>query len=365
MKYHDSIDEHIQSLILGWFAVNGRSLPWRNSYAAYEVWISEVMLQQTQMERGVHYFNRWMERFPEVQAVAEAEEQEVLKYWEGLGYYARARNLQKAAKIMVKEHGCQVPSTYDELLRLPGIGEYTASAISSISYNQDYPVVDANVERVYARLFDIDQPLKEKETRVRMKLIARHLLPEGEARNYNQGLMDFGAVICKPKNPLCSDCFLNEFCLAHKRGCVDIRPVPSKKKEKILISMASGILEYQGNIFIQQRLEKDVWGGLWEFPGGEIEMGESAEEALVREFMEETEFSVEVIEKLPVVEHYYTRYKVVLQCFRCRFTGKRSELPVPRLHAAQQYRWVSVDQLSEYGFSSGHRKIINTILQTG
>lgn len=363
-EYHKSIAGKIQNGILDWFASNGRSLPWRKNYSAYEVWISEIMLQQTQMERGVDYFLKWMKRFPTVTDVAEAEEQEILKYWEGLGYYARARNLQKAAGIMVKDHGAAVPTSYEELLCLPGIGEYTASAVASIAYKLDYPVVDANVERVYARIFDISSPLKEKETRKNIKSMAKDLLPAGQARNYNQGLMDFGAMVCSPKNPDCEKCFLNEYCLALQNGCVELRPVVAKKEKQITIHMVSGILVHNDRIFIQQRLEKDVWGGLWEFPGGEIEKGELAEAALKREFSEETEFEVEVGEYMLTVNHFYTKYKVILHCYRCFFSEESANLPQPVLHAAQQFRWVEAEELNEFGFSSGHRKIINTLFKS-
>lgn len=322
------------------------------------------MLQQTQMERGVSYFQRWIERFPDVFAVAEADEQEIMKYWEGLGYYSRARNLHKTARLLVDEYDGIIPGEYKELLRFPGIGEYTASAVASIGFNKDYPVKDANVERVYARLFDLDTPIKAKETVKRVKNIAHTLLPEGKARDFNQALMDFGALVCMPKNPQCESCVLRSFCMAYVRETVGLRPVVSKKEKQIVVEMVSGILVCNEAIYIQQRLEKDVWGGLWEFPGGRIEAGEKREEGLRREFFEETEIEVEVGDKLLEVVHYYTKYKVILHCYGCRLKNSSGALPVPVLHAAQQYRWVSVGEMENYAFSAGHRKIIDQLLKT-
>ncbi len=356
--------DDLQQSLLSWFSEHARDLPWRGSYNPYHVWISEVMLQQTQMERGVGYFLRWIQRFPDISSVAEADEQEIMKHWEGLGYYSRARNLHKTARILVDEYDGMIPDDYATLLDFPGIGEYTASAIASIGFNQDYPVKDANVERVYARLFDIDTPIKAKETVARVKSIAREMLPSGRARVFNQALMDFGALLCTPKNPACGACLLNHLCMAHIRETVAERPIVGKKEKQIVVEMVSGILVCNELIYIQQRLEKDVWGGLWEFPGGRPEVKEGRESALAREFFEETEIEIEVCSKLIDVVHYYTRYKVILHCYGCKLKNGSDELPVPLLHAAQQYRWIDVTEIDDYAFSAGHRKIINQLMQT-
>lgn len=362
MKQVDAIEKelifNIQKALLDWFDKENRELPWRKNYSPYHVWISEVMLQQTQMERGVDYFLRWIEMFPSVTAVADADEKDILKQWEGLGYYARARNLHKAAKIIKSDFGGELPKTHQELLSLPGIGPYTASAVSSIAFNDDYPVIDANVERVYARLFNISAPLKEKETKKLVERLAKLLLPLGKARLFNQALMDFGALICSPRAPKCPECFFSSSCQALKRDVVNKRPVLLKKEKKIVIEMVSGILVKNGKVFIQQRLAKDVWGSLWEFPGGKVEPGEALEDALVREFLEETEIDISIHEKLVSVTHFYTKYKVNLHCFRCSTIEGEEKTFSPVLHAAQQSEWVTPDQLNQYGFSAGHRRVI-------
>lgn len=313
------------------------------------------MLQQTQMERGVDYFNRWLRRFPDILSVARASSYEILKYWEGLGYYARARNLQRAAQIMAAEHAGRVPDTYEDLLRLPGIGPYTAAAVASIAFNRDIAVVDANVERIFSRLVDIDVPLKEKKAQQAIRGIARQLLPAGEARNFNQALMDLGGMICTPKNPDCGNCPISRHCSAYLGDFTHDRPIKKQPQKTIPIEMATGLLVKDGCIFIQQRHDNDIWGGMWEFPGGRLEPGESAEEAVVREYLEETGFGIEVCDFVTAVTHFYTKYKVTLHCFICRLPGAST---LPELHAAQHYHWVKQDQLDNFAFPAGHRKFI-------
>ncbi len=362
MKMDANDRKRIQQGMLSWFRDHGRDLPWRRDYAPYRVWISEIMLQQTQMERGVEYFLNWMAQFPTVADVAEASEQKILRNWQGLGYYDRARNLHKAAKQIVDQHRGNLPRSHAQLLELPGIGPYTAAAIASIAYNLDFPVVDANVERVYSRIFNIESPIKEKISVARVRQIAEELLPAGNAREYNQALMDFGALVCTPKNPQCEHCFCSDMCVAFEKNLVHLRPVTRKKEKQILVEMASGILFHRGLIYIQQRLENDVWGGLWEFPGGRLKKNEPPEKALVREFAEETEFQVEIDRKISTVTHYYTKYKVLLTCFTCILKDHCPEdLPLPVLHAAQQYRWVKPEELDNFGFSAGHTKILDYV----
>ncbi len=313
------------------------------------------MLQQTQMERGVEYFLRWLSHLPNVEAVAKAKEEKILKLWEGLGYYARARNLHKTAKILMDSYDGKLPVDRESLLLLPGVGPYTASAIASIAYNQDIPVVDANVERVFARLFDIDAPLKKPNTKKRVEKLAWELLPLGQSRLFNQALMDFGGLHCTPKKPQCSLCPLKNQCLAYYRGVVAERPVPVKGKKILPIVMSTGILIHDKRIFIQKRLEDDIWGGLWEFPGGRQEGMETPEDTVLREFLEETEMKVSVSKFVTTIIHHYTRYKVILHCFTCLLD---QEADVPVLHAAQESRWVYPKQLKEFGFPAGHRKLI-------
>ena len=350
--------------LLDWFGRNMRLLPWRGEYSPYQVWVSEVMLQQTQMERAVAYFERWMRRFPDVRSVAEADPDDVLKLWEGLGYYSRVRSLHKAAREIMLRHGGDVPLDHDSLRALPGIGEYTAGAILSIAGNESVPAVDANVERVFARLFDIDAPVKSPIAADYIRHIAAALIPPGQARLFNQALMELGALVCG-RNPRCGDCPLARFCQAKRLNIVADRPVPGKKYGYTALEIISGVLMHEDRVFIQKRLDSGVWAGLWEFPGGRLEPGEEPDRGIVREFFEETEFSVAVRTYLGVVRHAYTRYRIAMHCFVCAFVpalAKGDGPPEPVLHAATDYRWVHPAELERYTLPAGHRKLLDAWL---
>ena len=342
--------------LLAWFAGAMRPLPWRVSYEPYSVWISEVMLQQTQMERGVAYFERWMRRFPDLASVAAAGEEEILKAWEGLGYYSRARNLHAAARMIVRDMGGTFPSDPDAIRSLPGIGEYSAGAIASVAFNLPVPAVDANVERIFSRLFDIDSPLKNTATRRFIRKEALELMPAKSPRLFNQALMELGALVCS-KKPDCARCPVPEFCAARRLGVQNERPVPGVKTVYRDLEVVTGILLRDGRVFIQKRPEFGVWAGLWEFPGGVVEAGESPEEALVREFLEETELAVRCAGKAGVVRHAYTNCRVTLHGFFCTAGGTEE----PRLHAASQGRWVRPEELQKYALPAGSRKLVSLL----
>lgn len=351
----------LQHHILSWFAANARDLPWRKTYDPYHVWISEIMLQQTQMDRVVDYFSRWINRFPDIASITQASEEEVLKLWEGLGYYSRAKNIMRSANILVEQYGGNLPADHNLLLSLPGIGKYTAGAIMSIAFNDPYPLVDANIERVFARLFNLDKPVKEKNTHAFIWQLAKEMLPKDKARDFNQSLMELGALICIAKNPRCKICPIQSDCEAFRLGLVDERPVLQDQPQTIFIEMATGILEHKGKLLIQKRKPHGVWPNLWEFPGGRLEQGETPEMALVREYKEETELTVGNLQKITTVQHSYTIYRVTLHCYFCSLLDGRAE---PILHGAQEYRWVKPEELSEYAFPAGHRQLIS-FLQKG
>ncbi len=345
----------LQQQILAWFRKNARELPWRKTYAPYHVWISEIMLQQTQMDRAVDYFNSWIRRFPDIASIAMASEEEVLKLWEGLGYYARARNIFKSASILQARHNGRLQADYALLLGLPGIGKYTAGAIMSIAFNKPFPLVDANIERIFARLFNLDQPVKEKTARDFIWQKAEELLPAGMARDFNQALMELGALVCLARNPRCKICPVSSACESFRLGLVARRPVLTVPPKTIFIEMATAILEHANKIFVQKRKSKGVWPNLWEFPGGRLEQGETPEMAVVREYMEETELAIGNLRKITTVQHSYTIYRVTLHCYFCSLLDDRLD---PVLHGAQEYRWVKPGELSGFAFPAGHRKLL-------
>lgn len=344
-----------QQRLLAWFAVHQRPLPWRRTYSPYHVWISEIMGQQTQMERVAVYFQRWIDQFPDLAAIAAAPEQEILKAWEGLGYYSRARNIQRTAQQLLAIGQAEIPAQYHQLLALPGIGPYTAAAISSIAFNLPHPLLDANVERLFARLADIDSPLKQGASQKRLAAMAETLLHRDDPRSFNQALMELGALVCTPKKPDCGHCPVRPHCRALRLDTVDLRPLPAVRQQRIDIVMACGIIRRGPLFFIQQRLADDLWGGLWEFPGGRLEEGETPIQAAAREVEEETGWQVRELTPFTTVVHHYTRYRVTLHGFFCRLPDPPT---APVLTAASQYAWVDRAALTGYPYPAGHRQLV-------
>jgi len=348
----------LQQRLREWFTAHQRPLPWRKTYDPYQVWIAEIMGQQTQMDRVAHYFSRWLAQFPDLAAVAAAPEQSIFKAWEGLGYYSRARNLHQAAQLLAASGTPAIPADHQRLLALPGIGPYTAAAILSIAFNQPYPLLDTNVQRLFARLADIDRPLKQKTIQKQMAAMADTLLDRANPRIHNQALMELGALVCTPKNPDCPACPLQRHCTAHRADTVEFRPVASGRQKKIDITMACVILRKEEMFFIQQRLPNDIWGGLWEFPGGRLEAGESPEQAARREIEEETGWKTNELTMLATVTHQYTRYRVTLHGF---LSVLSPTAPEPVLTSASRHAWVSLPQIRDYPFPAGHRQLVEIL----
>ena len=353
----------MQESLAAWFDAHKRPLPWRTDYAPYAVWVAEIMLQQTQMERGVAYFRRWMERFPDIRSVAEAGEDDILHAWEGLGYYTRARNLHRAARQIMERHRGVFPSDPAAIRVLPGIGPYTEAAVASIAFNRRLACVDANVERVLARLFDIGSPIKAKAGAARVRHLAEALLPE-RPREHNQALMELGALVCR-KKPLCAACPLASHCQSLHLGIAHERPVPGAKRLSIPIVIVCGILHAGDKIFVQRRRDGDVWAGLWEFPGGVIEMHESPQHAVVREFAEETAFVVRIARELGIIRHAYTKYRVTLYSFELVLdtpvrAGDSPPAP-PVLTAATDWRWLAPEALNTLAMPAAHRKLADKV----
>jgi A/G-specific adenine glycosylase len=317
------------------------------------------MLQQTQVRTVLPYFDRWMRRFPDIRSVAEAREEEILKCWEGLGYYSRARNIRRAAQVLVRDHLGTLPRDHRALLRLPGIGRYTAGALMSVAFNDDYPLVDGNVERVLTRVFDIDAPLGLQATKQALWGAAGRLVPKGRARLFNQGMMELGALVCLPKKPLCPECPLLSECASHAAGTVDQRPVTAAKRSPTPIAVAVGILvRGDGRVLIQKRPPGGLMAHLWEFPGGKVQDGEGPDAALIREFQEELELRVHRLDRLATFRHSYTSFRVTLHAFLCELT-QNAQQPVP--HAAVDVRWVILEELRHYAFPAANQKLIRML----
>ena len=253
--------------ILAWYERNKRDLPWRTTTNPYNIWLTEIMLQQTRVAQGLPYYHKFVENFPAVEDLAEASEEEVLKLWQGLGYYSRARNLHATAKIVAYEYDGQFPDTYKELLALKGVGDYTASAIASICFGRPEPVVDGNVYRVLSRYFGVEIPINSTEGVKYFKQLAREVMHLERIRDYNQGIMEFGAMQCVPQNPNCQVCLLSSSCKALKDGAVGSLPVKLKKtKVKTLYFNYLVPISKGGLTILEQRTEKGIWRNLWQFP---------------------------------------------------------------------------------------------------
>ena len=330
--------------LLIWYAENAREMPWRGIADPYAIWVSEIMLQQTQVATVRPYYVRWMSRFPDVKALAAADQQEVLSCWEGLGYYSRARNLHRAAQEVVDSYRGRLPNTAAGLRELPGIGPYTAGAIASLAFGLDEAVVDGNVARLLSRLFDLETPIDTSAGQKALWGYARTQLPEGRAADYNQGLMEFGSRVCRPRNPLCETCPLQAHCQAFAAGRQTERPVKRLKAKMPHYLVAAAVMRDADKLLITQRPAEGLLGGMWEYPGGKIEAGESLENCLRREILEELGVNVEVGRSLGVYKHAYSHFKVTLHAFECRLPAGQQ---LQKL-AVAELAWVHLDQLSGY-----------------
>ncbi|HSR03749.1 MAG TPA: A/G-specific adenine glycosylase [Proteiniclasticum sp.] len=270
--------------ILSWYHKNRRTMPWREDPVPYHIWLSEIMLQQTRVDTAMPYFHRFIEKYPDIQALAQSDEEELLKYWEGLGYYNRVRNLRITAISLVENHEGKLPKTYQELLKLKGIGEYTAGAIASEAFGEKVSAVDGNVFRVMARLLGVREDIKEKVVMDLLKDTVKNVLPEEETGNFNQGLIEVGALICIPNgSPKCGLCPVKDYCMAYEKELQDEIPRKKKPKEKKVEERTVLLLEYNGRYAIRRRPEGKLLGGLYEFPHEEGFYEKNEVEALLKE----------------------------------------------------------------------------------
>jgi A/G-specific adenine glycosylase len=338
--------------LLEWYKKNRRDLAWRRTDDIYAIWVSEVMLQQTQVTTVIPYYRRFLERFPTIQKLAEASEQEVLKLWEGLGYYSRARNLHRAAKQVVKLHKGKIPGTREDFRKLPGVGPYIAAAVLSIACNIPVPAVDGNVMRVYTRFRGIEDDIRNNITRNLIYKELEHIIPTATAGEFNQALMELGAVVCMSKNPKCSFCPLNKTCTAYTTKTIEYYPYKSPLRNVPEYKVSIGIVIKGRKFYIQKRPSEGHLGGLWEFPGGKSQEGEMPEETLLRECKEELGTEIEIIKKLTVVRHAYSHFKIVMSVFICRLKVGEAQ-PTGGL----AFRWITIDELDDYPFPGANHKI--------
>jgi A/G-specific adenine glycosylase len=330
-------------------------MPWRSNPLPYYVWVSETMLQQTQVSTVIPYFNRFIQKFPTIQDLANADQQTVLKQWEGLGYYSRARNVHKAAQYVINELNDKIPSTYEKLQELPGIGPYIAAAIASIAFEVPVPVVDGNVLRVFSRFWGISDDIRN--TSVRNTLFDQ-LTPiikkVKEPSQFNQAIMELGALICTPKSPTCNSCPIATQCYANTHHKQAELPYKSKSKPTPHYDIAVGIIRDGNKILIGKRKQDQMLGGLWEFPGGKQKESESLEETVMREIKEETGLQVKLNHKITQIKHAYTHFKITLHAYDCTYISGKA-LP----HTTDEIRWVSLSELKTYPFPKANSKVLD------
>lgn len=361
--YTDRIDDgHRRAFrkdLLSWFERVRRPMPWRETDDPYRIWVSEVMLQQTRVDQAWPYYERFTAAFPTVEALAAAPLDAVLRLWEGLGYYSRARNLHRAAQRIVEDFDGCVPDTEEAIRTLPGVGPYTAAAVLSIAYGRPLAVLDGNVIRVLTRVFSVTDDVTSSRTRRRLQHLADTLLPPDRPAAFNEAMMELGATVCTPTAPACPTCPLNDVCRAFAEGEQERYPVAKKKKPVPHHDIAVGVIsDGEGRVLIAQRPENAMLGGLWEFPGGKVEPGETVADACRRELREELGVEVEVGAPIARIDHAYSHFKITLHAFHGRILGG-----MPVHHAAQPLRWVAVEDLGGYAFPRANRRLIEALAE--
>jgi len=346
--------------LLAWFAENGRhDLPWRVDRTPYKVWVSEIMLQQTQVKTVLDYYARFLSAFPDVQALAQAEEETVLRQWEGLGYYRRARQLHAAAKIVAALPCSEFPRSFAEVLALPGIGRYTAGAILSFARDERFPILEANTQRLYARLTALELPVTATEAQKRLWQTAESFVSAETSSEspcaINTALMDLGNLVCTPQNPLCDVCPLQKWCEAWRRGLTEKIPVPAPKMVYEARTEAALLLENdRSEVCLVRYVPGEWWAGLWDFPRTRI-TGDAPKDELRKFVRETTGLEVEIGEETAKIRHSVTKYRILLHVFRGRLlnsTNERKETP-----AGGEIRWVSAKELETFPLCSTGRKI--------
>jgi len=352
----------LQTRLLRWYAHNQRDLPWRGESDPYKIWVSEVMLQQTQVNAVIPYYRRFLVKFPSVESLAAADLAGVLKVWEGLGYYARARNMHKAAQEIVRKYGGQLPADAKTLKTLPGFGEYTAGAVASLAFGEAVPAIDGNVKRVLSRLFAIEDEIGGQAARQKIKSLALELVQSApNPANWNQTLMELGALLCTPAKPRCSLCpaAKDGLCQARNLGIADSLPVKRRKKALPHFDVAAGVIYKNGDrkqFLIAQRPAEGMLGGLWEFPGGKQEPGESLPQCLRREIQEELALEITVAEEITVVKQTFTHFKITLHAFAATI-----QAGTPQKIGVDDWAWVSLADLPNYAFGRSDRKVIEQL----
>lgn len=343
-----------------WYRKHARSLPWRTDPDPYRIWISEVMLQQTQVATVIDYYQRFLKRFPDLKTLAAAGEQEVLRLWEGLGYYRRARQLHRAAIQIVNDHDGVFPSDRASLLALPGIGRYTAGAILSIAFGQREPILEANTIRLLSRLLVLREETTRSDSQRQLWELAELLLPRKDIGSFNQALMELGSLVCTPQNPACEECPIEEICSTCQQGLQEVIPVMAPKQAITPVREAAVIIQNQSRVLLRQCSPQERWAGLWDFPRFEIrhQRGQALARELEENVFQLTGLQVTTSNCLKVIKHSVTRYRITLSCYQ----GQLISPTISEEELADRAKWVQIAELEDYPLSVTGRKMCQALL---
>ena len=348
--------EILRKKLLGWYAAHRRRLPWRETSDPYAIWVSEVMLQQTQVATAIPYYHRFIERFPTPAHLAGADIQEVLKLWEGLGYYSRARNLHRAAGVVVSLFNGQVPDDPAEFISLPGVGDYIAAAVQSIAFGHVLPVVDGNVKRVLARLLEIETPVNRSNAHKIFKIPAGRLICPKRPADFNQAIMELGAIVCRPRNPDCGICPLSSMCLANRHQTIADYPKRDAARKVPHRHMAIGVILKKGKMLVVQRQMEGFLGGLWEFPAVPADARRTDMAGFESLITAETGLEITVDRRLTRVRHAYTHFTLTGDVYLCRHAAGRI-----RLRSARGHRWATLRSLARLPMHKANHKFLDAL----
>ena len=349
-----------RTALLRWYRANRRAMPWRETRDPYAIWISEAMLQQTRVETVIPYWHRFLEKFPDVHALATADTDDVLGAWQGLGYYSRARNLQAAARVIEAEHAGELPSDAETLRSLPGIGRYTAGAVASIAFDRPEPVLDGNVKRVLSRLRGIREDVGKPAVVERLWQEAGALARGDSPGDLNQALMELGATVCLPKAPRCLACPVANACEAHRAGDAETLPIKARKKPPQQVQAVAGLIVRRGKALAVRRPSEGLLGGLWDLPGGELHDGEKPRAGFARALRERVGLCVNSAKKVGAVEHVFTHRHLVLHVFHCDTPEGRT-----RLNGFDAHRWLAPGAITSLPHAAVTEKALALLANTG
>ena len=340
--------------LMKWYYENKRDLPWRNTTNFYNVWLSEIMLQQTQVKTVVPYYNKWIKKHKNIKSVSKSTEDGVLKLWENLGYYSRARNFHKACQIIIKKNLDVYNISINAFQDLPGVGEYTAAAVYSIVRNQIVPVIDGNVKRVVSRLLRLDKTPEKYHKKIKTYLVNQ--IDHNKPGDFNQAIMELGALVCVPKRPKCLICPISKYCLGHKKN--DAEHYPIRKNRKIIPNyhIVVGIIWKDNKIIITKRKPNQLLGGLWEFPGGKMKKNEFPEECIKREIKEEININIEINNYLGQIKHRYSHFSIILNAYECNYNSGRI-----KAIECTDVKLIKLDELNKFAFPKANHKIFSLL----